>query len=80
MVYVDAMIEDTDPGYQFYGIRTEHMETNLKQNDKIDEPRGKISMLNQSAGVQGIHMECTLPYEGKKLTIDSRIDVKFLYT
>ncbi|KAL2472057.1 protein SWOLLEN 1 [Abeliophyllum distichum] len=78
----EAIVEKTDPGDQFCGTM-EPMETNLKQDDKIDdvkdpnstltpgEPPRNVSVLNQSAGVQGV----TLPAEGIKVTADGSLDV-----
>lgn len=70
----EAIIEETDLGDQFCGM-TQQMATNLKHEDKIDQPHKNISVLNQCTS-QGFHNEFTLLAEGIIITTHGALDVK----
>ncbi|XP_022875433.1 uncharacterized protein LOC111393895 isoform X1 [Olea europaea var. sylvestris] len=86
MVPGEAIVEETDPGDQYCGMM-EPMESNLKHDDKIvgtQDPNQSLtpgehhrdaSVLNQSAGDPGVHVECSLHAEGMKDTADDSLEV-----
>lgn len=71
MIPGENMIEESDRGDQL-GSSTRQMENNLREDYKVDdvdnvnpslppaEVEGNLSRSNQSAGVEGVHSECTL--------------------